>query len=1329
LALLIGNNNYSDTRLSKLRKTDADVDALDVLLRDPAIGFFDKVMVHKDVTCEAARRLIGTLCATARKDDFLLFFFAGHGIPSPDRQNLYLAMSDTDLDLPPSATAIEARHITEILDASHASRQLIVLDCCFAGLAQRGSRATLGTGVNAVAAFRGKDRGRVLLTATDSTEAAFEGDDVVTGDSVNSVFTRFLIKGLATGEADRGCDGIIDPNELYKYLYENVTANSNQTPGISIREGYGELVVAKSKKNSISPELAHDFRGRLGYRRKAAAEELERLVNGTDPSLASAAKAFLEVAGAEDDPETAATARRILASYATRTRESAQVRTTALRDARLKIARGDFAGALQLLDERIQADPDDKELTQLRERARKLQAVTSEASSLARAGKVLAALATVDVALNWFPDDPVLRELRKSIRTQADRLASEISSLARRAAKLAAQGRLEQAFTLVGGTLKQHPGNPELVALLADLNRTIDRNTAIEQICRRAISLERQHDFAGAREAIGAGLDRFPREKRLIDLQRSIEGGRKAYRFGRFCKTILTRLRRHLALPPLLHPATGQTGAPRPRKLVNRAVLGALSLIFALALAALGFSYSHYAGVVDEQLRPILHGAASAVPRSATPTILYAAPSSLAIADSASPRDVASFLQNVGYTENSDNPLGYYALHPDAIEIFPGPESYFDREGIAAKFVSGKVARIVSLRDNSDLPSFLLEPQPIGSISPTNAAPNRPASFAEIPVTLRNAILAAHDSGFFQTRILPSRLTVQLARKLLAAQTGNAWLDPAAAFLMGIRLERELTKQKIFELYCNQMDFGRFGGVPVHGVVEAADDFFGKSLPALSLPEAAALAAQLLDPTRDLRNVVLARMREFHLISDRDYSLAVAVPPALANANAGFADASYFVDLVKSELDRLLPDRDLRTQSDRIYTTLDLDLQRAAIEAVRAGMEHVDEQLRTQKRFRGQAVPAPQVALVAVDPHTGEIKALVGGRNYALSQANYSLARRQSGSIFKPIVYAAALNTGVEGGSKVLTASTTVVDEPTTFWFDNKSYLPDNFNHKYFETVTLRDALTYSMNVATVKVAEMVGYAAVVDLANRAGMNDETRPTPAVAMGDYEITPLQAAGAYTVFGNNGAYVEPSLLGMIRSREGQLIFKNRVQQKQVLDPRVAYIMTNLLEGVMRNGTAADARALLLAGPAAGETGPSHDGWFAGFTSNLLCVVWVGFDDNRQLDLDGSHSAGIIWAGFMNRALQYHDYRHPKPFESPDGIVQIRIDPASGMRATPLCPKTRDELYIAGTEPVGACFLHGSGRRNVDAVVSGWDTPPTPSTRQVRNKRIAGKDTSK
>jgi penicillin-binding protein 1B len=299
-----------------------------------------------------------------------------------------------------------------------------------------------------------------------------------------------------------------------------------------------------------------------------------------------------------------------------------------------------------------------------------------------------------------------------------------------------------------------------------------------------------------------------------------------------------------------------------------------------------------------------------------------------------------------------------------------------------------------------------------------------------------------------------------------------------------------------------------------------------------------------------------------------------------------------------------------------------------------------------------------------------------------------------------------------------------VMDEPTTFWYDNKPYEPGNFKHEYYGQVTLREALAHSMNIATIKVAEMVGYDAVVKFAKQAGLNEDIAPTPAVALGSYDTTPLEIAGAYTVFANQGMYVKPNWISAVRAQNGSMLYQNQAETRQVLDPRVDYLMVNMLEEVLRSGTAAAVRGHGFNVPAAGKTGTSRDGWFAGFTTELLCVVWVGFDDNRTLDLQGAHSAAPIWAEFMKRALQYRAYRNAKRFEAPDGIVSVEIDPQSGMPATPFCPKTKNEVFIAGTQPVGTCPLHG-GQGPGATHVAGWqlETPPSLAAQNGANANAA------
>lgn len=760
---------------------------------------------------------------------------------------------------------------------------------------------------------------------------------------------------------------------------------------------------------------------------------------------------------------------------------------------------------------------------------------------------------------------------------------------------------------------------------------------------------------------------------------------------------------------------------------LGRALAVALLLAGLLGLSAFAYYYVKFARLVDRKLH--------AGPFQST-SMIFAAPRAITLGDAVRPEEIAAQLRRCGYSESRSSRMGWYHLRPDAIEIFPGPDSYFDQEPGVIKFAGDRVSEIISLRDNTARTQYLLEPELITNLFDRNREKRRLVRFADIPPVLVHAIISAEDKRFFQhagfdpLRVIKaawvdlkglriqegaSTLSMQLARSFFLDYR-RTWRRKLAEVLITLHLEQKLSKEQIFEYYANQIPLGRRGSFNIHGFGEAAQAYLGKDIRDLTLPEAALLAGLVRGPSfynpyrhpeRALarRNLVLELMRDNGYITDAQYREAVKAPLALAPPGMESTDAPYFVDLVNEELNNQLQDHDFQADAYRIYTTLDMNLQRAAAEAVRVGLQEVDERIRRRRR-REPDLPDPQVALVALDPETGGVKALIGGRNYGVSQLNRVLARRQPGSAFKPFVYAAALETPLRGDRPVLTPASIVVDEPTTFWFDNRAYTPANFKQEFHGEVTLRDALAKSMNVATVKVAELVGYDRVEELAQRAGMNLNIRATPAIALGAYEVTPLEIAGAYTVFANQGVYVKPHWITMVRDRLGNVIYTHQPVQRPVLDPRVNYLMVNLMEEVLRSGTGAGVRARGFTLPAAGKTGTSHDGWFAGFTSRLLCVVWVGFDDNRELNLEGAHSALPIWTEFMKRAAQFREYRNVREFQPPDGVVSVEIDPQSGQLATSACPKTRTEVFLAGTQPLETCRLHRGGALRV----ASWETAP-------------------
>lgn len=787
---------------------------------------------------------------------------------------------------------------------------------------------------------------------------------------------------------------------------------------------------------------------------------------------------------------------------------------------------------------------------------------------------------------------------------------------------------------------------------------------------------------------------------------------------------------------------------PSPRRaLLVRFVTnpwGRAFLIGALVLSSISvgvfiYYYGKYARIIEDKLRngPF-----------ANTSMLYAAPQPVMLGDQTQPAEIADYLQRAGYTESNRNRLGWYHVRPDAVEINPGPEAY-DGEGAVIKIQGGRVSHIISLRDQSERTEYDLEPEPITNLFDQKREKRRLVRFADIPKVMVDAVLSAEDKHFFQhagfdpmgiaRAVLvdikdrrgtqgASTLTQQLARTLwLGPERG--WRRKIPETLITLHLEQQLTKQQIFEDYANAIYLGHQGSFSIHGFGEAASVYLAKDLSQVTAADAALLAGLVQSPigrnpfrypdrARARRNLVLKAMRENGYLTEQEYQDAAASALHVVQGAAESTDAPFFVDLVDETLQNRFQDYDFQSNSFRVYTTLDMTLQRDAVEAVRIGIQETDAQWkRRNKKYGTDEMPLAQVAMVVLDTETGKVKALVGGRSYGNSQLNHATAKRQPGSSFKPFVYTAAFSAALQDGGPVITPATTVVDEPTTFMFDDKPYEPADFGDKYAGTVTLRQALAHSMNIPAVKVAEMVGYDKVAATARAVGLNLDIQPTPSIALGAYEVMPIEIAGAYTVFANGGVLKKPGYIDTIRNQEGRVVYQNTPQEKQAIDPRVAYLMVNMMEEVMRTGTAAGVRGRGFVLPAAGKTGTSRDGWFAGFTSKLICVVWVGFDDNRDFKLEGARSALPIWTEFMKRAHEHRAYRNVHEFEAPEGVVTADIDADNGLLATPGCPRVRSEVFIAGTQPVEACRLHGGGRTQV----AGWE-PVAPASAE-RNPVVA------
>jgi penicillin-binding protein 1B len=761
----------------------------------------------------------------------------------------------------------------------------------------------------------------------------------------------------------------------------------------------------------------------------------------------------------------------------------------------------------------------------------------------------------------------------------------------------------------------------------------------------------------------------------------------------------------------------------------------------ACALCLIGvFSYFYitYGRILDERLKS---------PVFANTAKIYAAPREVRPGQKLTVKLIADELRQAGYSADgaSDlSPLGTYKEGVQTITVRPGPQSYHSQDSATIR-VSGGLVQSIADDHGQALSSYELEPLLITGLSDdANRTKRRLLTYDEIPLNVVNAVLAIEDRRFFEHGGVnyfsmigwawhdligdrkhkggASTLTMQLAKLLIVADTGTIKYK-VSQIVVAFQLEHRFNKQQIFEMYANEIPLGQRGSFSINGFGEASQVYFGKDVSKLDQAECAFLAGIIQRPsyfnpfhhpdrTIERRNLVLDSMVETGAITKEQSEIAKAEPLKLTPQSVDASEAPYFVDLVHDQLVQKLGERDFNHEGLRIYTSLDPDLQREATAAVDSTIHVVDEQvdkLHARQKKKGEKYDYPQVALIALDPHTGQVLALVGGRSYGGSQLNHAVAKRPTGSIFKPFVYAAAFATATEGTmlpgqTKLFSPLTMLKDEQTTYGEGTPyQYTPKNFEDEYCGSCTARHALMRSLNNATIGLASLVGFERVAQLARDAGIKG-VQPTPSMAIGSYDATPLDMAGAYTVFANGGLHINPWMLASVRTPTGDIITDYSPDSKQVLDPRAAYLTVSLMENVLRSdvtgsGTGAGVRNMGFYAPAAGKTGTDHDAWFAGFTTNLLCIVWVGNDDYTDIKIQGAHAAAPIWAEFMKRAVALPQYSDTNEFTVPDGVETLSIDSVSNLRSDESCPSaTIEAAFLAGTAPTETCD-HPAEHRNI------------------------------
>ncbi len=580
-----------------------------------------------------------------------------------------------------------------------------------------------------------------------------------------------------------------------------------------------------------------------------------------------------------------------------------------------------------------------------------------------------------------------------------------------------------------------------------------------------------------------------------------------------------------------------------------------------------------------------------------------------------------------------------------------------------------------------------------------------PVLLENVPDMLIKALIATEDARFYShhgldfrgmTRAMfrniragkvlegGSTLTQQLA-KVLFLTPERSYTRKLKEMALALRIEQRYTKREILSLYLNQIYFGS----GAYGIEAAAQVYFGKSARELTLEECALLAGLPRSPKHyspfkspasalSRRTYVLNRMVATGAITKMEAEEAKRTPTPIQTPVKSGGPAPYFVEYIRQRVEERFGSSILYTGGLNIYTTINDELQKYAEDAVASGLRKIESRLRKPSK-------APlQAALIAIEPLTGRIRAMVGGRDYAQSQFNRSVqALRQPGSAFKPVIFAAAVNRGF-GASDILD------DAPLTIKIDRKkSWTPENFTRTYQGPVTLSRAISQSLNIPTVRLLEKIGVDETIQYAQKIGITSTLAPYLSLALGSSDVTLLELTSAYTVFANHGIRIGPVSILTISDNTGRVLYINDALPAQVISPETAYLMTSLLKGVITRGTGWQAREL--GTPAAGKTGTTNDyrdAWFIGYTPSLAAGVWVGYDDHSSIGSKetGARAALPLWLEFMKKTQAG---RQPEDFPVPEGIIFKQVEPKTGLLCTDSCKSSIREAFLPGTEPRKYC----------------------------------------
>lgn len=688
-------------------------------------------------------------------------------------------------------------------------------------------------------------------------------------------------------------------------------------------------------------------------------------------------------------------------------------------------------------------------------------------------------------------------------------------------------------------------------------------------------------------------------------------------------------------------------------------------------------------------------------------------------------------LRRLGYRSSRHQPRarGEYRIHGKAavVEVFLHDFQYplrdFHGFPVRVSLKSGTIHRIQRLDNGEVLPSLELEPEVVTGFYDRVREQRRIVRLEDVPARVRKAVLAVEDERFYYHRgvdpVAVLRAFVANVRRGGVVQGGstltqqlmkNFFLESDRTLerkvkeaLMALVTEWMYTKDQILENYLNEIYLGQNGSQGIFGIWEAARFYFVKEPEQLTVGETAMLAGLIrapnrYSPYRDIeeatrrRNVILAKLVGDGIITRHTYERALREvfekrePVRVTNG------APYFTDYVKKELAAHYSNDVLTAEGLRIFTSLDLEQQQAAVMALSKGLTRLEKDYGHLRKIA--KTDDLEGALVVIKPQTGEIRAMVGGRDYRKSQFNrVAQAKRQPGSVFKPFVYLAALTHGSAHGHEPYHSTTFVEDEPFTWSYGRQSWAPENYKHRYYGWVTMREAMEKSLNAATARIAQDVGIKKVREMAYRMGIESRLPLLPSLSLGAVEVTPLEMAGAFSALANNGVRTHLLSIKNVVDRNGNVLEKRNIRVKRVISPQVAHDMNNMLRGVVERGTARSVRLQGFTRPAAGKTGTTNDArdaWFAGYTPDLLALVWVGFDQQSELGLPGSRAALPIWTDFMKKATG----RLPvTDFVTPPGVSSFEADPRAD--GGPRCPDgvPQREPRIEGTGSTASVEICG------------------------------------